>query len=90
MKSRRRTPFIESPRLKGHIPKACKFPNIKIRNEIWASRDLEIFSNSEYAHAAPPIALDLFRGKGSGDCQCETVVYDFRDLNALPEFDRRQ
>ena len=38
--------------------------NLNVRAKVWMSRDLRIYSNSEYVYAIPPIALAVFWDKG--------------------------
>ena len=35
-----------------------------VRNKVWMSPDLQIYSNSEYVYGKFPIALSIFWGKG--------------------------
>ena len=53
-----------STSLEGAVRK-CLLPiSLDDRAEIWMSRDLKVFPNSEYANAIFPIAISSFWGKG--------------------------
>ena len=71
----------------GAIRKCLARISENVRNRIRMSQELSVYSNLELVYAIYPIAIALFRGKGSPNCRVETIVYDFHNSNTLSEHD---